>query len=82
MTNRIGNIWDIIEHPCQDAKTKQHGEDLYSYDAFSVYAGAADVSQVFHTHGCKIPHLGAVPSYPCADSYPSFSDKVDLELCK
>ena len=82
LTNRIGNIWDIIEHPCQDAATKQNGVDLYSVDAFANYAFAADVSQVFHTQGCLIPHVGAIPSYPCADSYPGFSDKIDLDLCK
>ena len=82
LTNRIGNIWDIIEHPCQAAETKQNGGNSYSVDAFANYAFAAEVSQVFHTSGCKIPHVGAVSSYPCADSYPGFSDKIDLDLCK
>ena len=82
LTNRIGNVWNIRDHPCQDAKTKQHGEDLYSADAFTNYAGAADVSKTFHTSDCMIPHVGAVPNYPCADSYPGFSDKIDLALCK
>ena len=82
MTNRIGNIWNIREHPCKDAITKQYGEDVYSADAFTNYAGAVDISKTFHTSDCKIPHVGAVPSYPCADSYPGFSDKIDLDLCK
>ena len=82
MTNRIGNNWDIIKHPCQDANMKQNGQHIYSTDAFSNYVGAADISQTFHTQGCMIPYVGTLPNYPCADSYPGFSDELNLDIGK
>ena len=80
LTNRIGNIWDILEHQCDKAHIKQTGVGVYSQSAFGNYASASAVSNVFHTKKCKLPFDGAIPSYPCADSYPGFSDEVDLDL--
>ena len=80
LTNKIGNVWDIMKHPCQEAHIKQLGMDLYSQDALSTYVGSSPVSNMFHTSNCALPYPDAIPSYPCADSYPGFSEEVDLDL--